>query len=862
MFLQLVVEGVQGRDLDLQTLADTALVHNAVGERAVLQRVAGEHLPVVEDALRERLSTGVRPEVRREAERLGHGQVRAHVVDRGTRPVLLSEHDTTTLVQHTVDTAHRVLDGLDVHQEDRLHERRLGGQAARVVHTARRRDDLTTSTVDSVRVHRDVLDVDAHTTHRLLAEHTLLRGPVPRRHERVLQLRHVLHTLRHVDDDVRARAVRSEAPDLPGLSDVPVELVRERTGTDLGVSRGVHVAVLSVDLLAELLRERRALAEQPVVLVRRLRQALPVRDVRDRLTERHDRLGDLQLGARHVVLLKVLQADLKVELTGTGDDVLSRLLDGALHKRVGLRQTLQTLHQLRQVRRRRALDGHTHDRRHAVLHVTERVAVRARLVRDRRRLHDEAVDTDQTHDVTARHVLDGLLVPAHHEERPLDVLHRHILLGAVLVVGAHDARLLAGLHLTREHTAERDETALVRGGNHLGDVHHQRGGGVALPQTLVVLVVVRDERAVLLLHQAHVQLVRTVALRRPRGRELRDNHLQERVGRRQELLHDALQQLLLRQLLLVTLQHDVERLHHLLHLVLLLVHHGVEQVPDRLHAELAEGTLGAVRGLGRPLLPLAVEVRVSPQTLHHLVLVHAELRRVHLRELVQREGPRVQTGSESDRARLRVHLHVAELLVVVRGDHDVHRLDRPEERLVRLLGVQLELEQGTVDLVHHHDRLDALGQGLAQHGLRLHAHTLDAVDNHEGTVRHTEGGRHLGREVNVSRRVDQVDKEVPAVVTRHLLQLRVVDERLRDVVVQRDRRRLDRDATLLLVRTRVRQTRVTGLRHGDDTGGGHKRVRQRGLAVVNVGNHGHVTDLVGEVHDLTDLVNGEVHHLG
>ena len=37
--------------------------------------------------------------------------------------------------------------------------------------------------------------------------------------------------------------------------------------------------------------------------------------------------------------------------------------------------------------------------------------------------------------------------------------------------------------------------------------------------------------------------------------------------------------------------------------------------------------------------------------------------------------------------------------------------------------------------------------------------TRYTVDNDQGAVRHTQSGRHLRREVNVPRRVDQVDEE-------------------------------------------------------------------------------------------------------
>ena len=72
---------------------------------------------------------------------------------------------------------------------------------------------------------------------------------------------------------------------------------------------------------------------------------------------------------------------------------------------------------------------------------------------------------------------------------------------------------------------------------------------------------------------------------------------------------------------------------------------------------------------------------------------------------------------------------------------------------------KLLLEQRAIALVHVQRRHDALGDGLAQHGLGLHAHALDRVDDDERAVGHAERGGHLRREVNVTGRVDEVDED-------------------------------------------------------------------------------------------------------
>ncbi len=74
----------------------------------------------------------------------------------------------------------------------------------------------------------------------------------------------------------------------------------------------------------------------------------------------------------------------------------------------------------------------------------------------------------------------------------------------------------------------------------------------------------------------------------------------------------------------------------------------------------------------------------------------------------------------------------------------------------------MQLEQSAVDLVDDDDGLDTLAKSLTQDSLGLHAHTFDAVDNDESAVGDTESGCDLGREIDVTGRVDQVDQELVA----------------------------------------------------------------------------------------------------
>jgi len=184
----------------------------------------------------------------------------------------------------------------------------------------------------------------------------------------------------------------------------------------------------------------------------------------DSLTVRHDGVGLVDRDTS-VVLLEILEANLEMELTGSGNDELTGLLGDDLHHGIGLGEALETLDELGEIGGVLALDGDTHDGRHGELHHLEVVGII--VGGDGSGLDEELVDTDETNDVSAGDVVNGLGVAAHHEHGALDGLEEEIVLLAGDVVGAHDADLLASGDGSGEDTAEGVETTLVRGGHHL-----------------------------------------------------------------------------------------------------------------------------------------------------------------------------------------------------------------------------------------------------------------------------------------------------------------------------------------------------------------------------------------------------------
>ena len=74
-----------------------------------------------------------------------------------------------------------------------------------------------------------------------------------------------MHTLGDVREDVGARAIRAEAPDLTGLGHIPLVLLSQVAGPLLELLAGGHLAL--VDVLSQAVREGPRLHIKPIVLV-------------------------------------------------------------------------------------------------------------------------------------------------------------------------------------------------------------------------------------------------------------------------------------------------------------------------------------------------------------------------------------------------------------------------------------------------------------------------------------------------------------------------------------------------------------------------------------------------------------------
>ncbi len=133
---------------------------------------------------------------------------------------------------------------------------------------------------------------------------------------------------------------------------------------------------------------------------------------------------------------------------------------------------------------------------------------------------------------------------------------------------------------------------------------------------------------------------------------------------------------------------------------------------------------------------------------------------------------------------------------------------------------------GQVDLVEDRNDLVIVVDGLIDVGQRLGFHALRGVDHQNGAFAGGQRARHLIGEVDVTRRVHQVEDIVLAIL---------------GLVFQTHRLGLDGDAALLLD-IHIIENLFRHFARGQATGELNQAVRQRRFAVVDVGDNGKIPD--------------------
>ena len=113
-----------------------------------------------------------------ETERFSDGQVSLDDDERSSGDGLFTNNNTSSLSKSLIDTSHGIIGGLDFAQEDGLNESGGSSELSSVQNSSGSRDDLTTTSVNSVGVESNVHNVESDTSHVLISQDTFFGGPL------------------------------------------------------------------------------------------------------------------------------------------------------------------------------------------------------------------------------------------------------------------------------------------------------------------------------------------------------------------------------------------------------------------------------------------------------------------------------------------------------------------------------------------------------------------------------------------------------------------------------------------------------------------------------------------------------------
>jgi len=340
---EFIDEVIKRRDLSLDTLSLSDRGNEFSSSRLGNHWVSTKFLPMVEDTLREGSSGGGGSEGLSETEGFGDGKVGLHVDERGSGNRLFSDNDTSSGREALVDSTDSFFRALDFDEENRLLESGGSNELRGVEDSSGSGDELTTTSVDSISMEGNILDVESDTSHVLFDEDTFLGGPVEGGFHGVLNFVKVLDSLGGIDEDVRSGGLGSETPDLKSIIRVPFEFISKDGSSGLGVLLGLDFAVF--DGSCEFVSERLTNSKDSVMLVRRLGEALLAGFLSDSFLVRDDGVTLLD-GAFSEFFLKILKADFDMELTTSGNNVLTRSFGGDENEGIGLGELSESFDEL------------------------------------------------------------------------------------------------------------------------------------------------------------------------------------------------------------------------------------------------------------------------------------------------------------------------------------------------------------------------------------------------------------------------------------------------------------------------------------------------------------------------------------
>ncbi len=223
-----------------------------------------------------------------------------------------------------------------------------------------------------------------------------------------------------------------------------------------------------------------------------------------------------------------------------------------------------------------------------------------------------------------------------------------------------------------------------------------------------------------------------------------------------------------------------------------------------------------------PFLDGWVVVILTPQPLHHFLLIYIEFWGINLGKIGESEGPAMKPSREGNCSLLRIDLHITQQWILISCHNDICIFNHMLEGLICLLTLNLHFQKAPVHLVHCQHRPNPLTECLSKYSLCLHTDSLHTIYNHQCTICDAKSSSHLRWEIHMPRWIYQVDEIIAAI----LLSMVILQCRIRHLIIQWNPCRLDGDASLCLICPCIHEPHITSHLLGNDTSSSNKWIRQ------------------------------------
>lgn len=198
----------------LETLSESNLCNECVKFAIFFSWVTWKHFPMIEYALWESSTGSSSSKGLGETEWFTDWKETFHVDKWGTWNWFLTIYHTSSLGHGLINGTNAIIWGLDFDQENWFLQTWWSCELTSIQYSSASWEDLTTSSMDSISVESNIMDVESATSHALIAQSTFSGSPLESSFDWVLDFVQELYTLGDINETIGTSGIWAEAPNL------------------------------------------------------------------------------------------------------------------------------------------------------------------------------------------------------------------------------------------------------------------------------------------------------------------------------------------------------------------------------------------------------------------------------------------------------------------------------------------------------------------------------------------------------------------------------------------------------------------------------------------------------------------------